>query len=132
MYFLFLQGEVPTDSFFHALHDEIFHRTTCYQVLNHQLAIAKDPVTERVEAGFIHPDDAKYNLFFLWRVSEENLQFVVHFNSVHATIKFKFKPGESFNFSTRSINFLMVTSRPPSKQLSLSLDLWMQPLTSSD
>ena len=64
MYFLFLQGEVPTDSFFHALLDKIFHRTTCYQVLNHLLAIAKDPVTERVEAGFIHPDDAKYNLFF--------------------------------------------------------------------
>ena len=106
--------------------------STCYQVLNHLLAIAKGPVKERVEAGFIHPDDAKYNLFFLWRVSEENLQFVVHFNSVHATIKFKFKPGESFNFSTRSINFLMVTSRPPSKKLSLSLDLWMQPLTSSD
>ena len=31
-----------------------------YQVLNHQLANASDPVKERFEAGFIHPDNAKY------------------------------------------------------------------------
>ena len=36
-----------------------YYRLTCHQVLNHQLAIAKDLVQEGVEAGFIHPDDAK-------------------------------------------------------------------------
>ena len=85
-------------------------------------------------------------MFFLWRVSEKSLlQFVAHLNSVHATIKFKVKPGESFNFSTRSINFLLVTSSYPShisannpyrlnriEFVPARTDLWMQPLISSD
>ena len=50
------------------------------------------------------------DMFFLWRGSEESLlQFVAHLNSVHATIKFEVKPGESINFSTRFINFLDLT-----------------------
>ena len=36
-----------------------YYCTTCQQILNHQLAIAKDLVQEGVEGGFIHPDDAK-------------------------------------------------------------------------
>ena len=37
-----------------------YYRTTSNKVFHHQLAITRDPVTERVEAGLIHPDAAKY------------------------------------------------------------------------
>ena len=35
--------------------------------------------------------------------------FTSHLNSCHPTIKFEVKPGESYNFTTRSINFLDLT-----------------------
>ena len=58
------------------------------------------------------------DVLFFWRGTEESLlQFLAHLNASHATIKFECKPGESYNFVTRSINFLDLTklaiSRPP-------------------
>ena len=50
------------------------------------------------------------DVFFLWRHGEaELLRLVSHLNSFHRTIKFEVKPGESYNFNTRSINHLDLT-----------------------
>ena len=50
------------------------------------------------------------DVLFFWRGSEENLlKFVAHLNASHPTIKFEIKPGESYNFNTRAINFLDLT-----------------------
>ena len=47
------------------------------------------------------------DVFFLWHHGEAELQrFVNHLNSSHRTIKFEVVPGESYNFTTRAINFL--------------------------
>ena len=47
------------------------------------------------------------DVFFLWRHGEEELvKFTNHLNSFHRTIKFDVVKGESYNFDTRSINFL--------------------------
>ena len=50
------------------------------------------------------------DLFFLWRHGEEELKrFFNHLNASHRTIKFEVVQGESYNFTTRSINFLDLT-----------------------
>ena len=50
------------------------------------------------------------DVLFLWRGSEESLlQFVDHLNASHPTIKFDCKAGESFNFSSKAVNFLDLT-----------------------
>ena len=47
------------------------------------------------------------DIFFLWQGTEEELvRFIQHLNSSHRTIKFDFTAGESFNFETKSVNFL--------------------------
>ena len=47
------------------------------------------------------------DVFFLWRHGEaELLKFIHHLNSSHRTIKFEVVPGESYNFTTKSINYL--------------------------
>ena len=50
------------------------------------------------------------DIFFIWKGSEEDLiWFITKLNSIHSTIKFEFKAGESFNFETQSVNFLNLT-----------------------
>ena len=47
------------------------------------------------------------DVFFLWRHGEAELvRFIAHLNSSHRTIKFDVAPGESYDFTTRSINYL--------------------------
>ena len=47
------------------------------------------------------------DMIFLWRHGEQELKrFISHLNSSHKTIKFDVVPGESYNYATRSINFL--------------------------
>ena len=47
------------------------------------------------------------DVFFLWRHGEaELMRFIAHLNSSHRTIKFDVAPGESYDFTTRSINYL--------------------------
>ena len=47
------------------------------------------------------------DVFFLWPHGEAELKrFVTHLNAFHRTIKFDIVEGESYNFRTRSINFL--------------------------
>ena len=46
---------------------------------------------------------------FLQLLSHILKLFTSHLNSLHPTIKFEVKPGESYNFTTRSINFLDLT-----------------------
>ena len=50
------------------------------------------------------------DILFFWRGSEEDLlAFISHLNASHPTIKFEAKAGDSYNFTTRSINFLDLT-----------------------
>ena len=50
------------------------------------------------------------DILFFWQGSEESLlAFINHLNSCHPTIKFEVVPGDSYNFTTRSVNFLDLT-----------------------
>ena len=50
------------------------------------------------------------DVLFFWRGSEESLLlFTAHLNACHPTINFEVKPGESYDFNTRAINFLDLT-----------------------
>ena len=49
------------------------------------------------------------DVFFLWQHGEQELErFVTHLNSFHRTMKFDVVKGESYDFTTRAINFLDV------------------------
>ena len=50
------------------------------------------------------------DVLFFWRGSEESLLlFTAHLNACHPTNNFEVKPGESYDFNTRAINFLDLT-----------------------